>query len=324
MDIDHIKDANGSTIRTTLVNHTASFNSQNRIMAALRDYYDETKSDNPELIAKLREDFNASVIIGSDMIQYAADSLEATITSYHGSTVTTPQERKVIAPIYSSGPYINDVLASEDGLKYLQVLFDTEDDADTIKTTLTALSGKPPEQMRVWTPDRSSRTSTPDRAAFLYYNSDVDFHVDGDFSLYNIGRARGVQSTAVGGARANIFHEKQSKHPAFSNGINKDSKCVYLANLQETEDYSKYSGLFMFFNQRFLYSMTCRKIIPQDESDITNKIAGVLATDGSTSDKITVLEKEFDPVYAHLQKYTRNDGAYALVDDSESFKELSR
>jgi hypothetical protein len=106
--------------------------------------------------------------------------------------------------------------------------------------------------------------------------------------------------------------------PELRKGIDKKNECVYLSNIQDVDDYSKYVGVFYFHNNRFVYSMTSLKI---DDDSLDTRISTVLALPQSTKEKLGILETELHPVYARLRKYEKHEKGFSLVDDAESFAE---
>ncbi|MGV8162417.1 MAG: hypothetical protein ACP5N2_03755 [Candidatus Nanoarchaeia archaeon] len=157
---------------------------------------DDEKKEANKLLKSLRKDFKDSLIVTSTRLTYntnAENRLEARITQHYGSknqsltketTLNIPEYRDVL---------IDSVVASEDGLNYLQTFFDTDDDAATLVNNLEYISGKSRNGIKVWSAAMSDRMSVPDRAAFLYCDEVNSFHVDGDGNLSGIGRARGVR-----------------------------------------------------------------------------------------------------------------------------------
>lgn len=323
LDANPLLNDQNQPISQTQDNHIAGFNELKKVMAALPDYYAAGKSGDDALIASLRKDFSESWIVGSDRIKYDAKSLDAKIIHYFDSTVIKPVEVPVFIPDYSNGPILDDVLGTAQGLAYVQALFNTPDNAEEIKKTFFALSGKASISTRVWTPDQASRKSVPDRAAFLGCSLD-SFLIDGDFPFNDSGRSRGVSLSPAGVAPKNIpaqVGKSEIVLPfALSEGIDKKSGCAYFTNYQSIGDYSKYSGLFCFHNNRFVLSMSIPRKVEQESID--KKVASVLAKDLPTSEKLGLLEKDHRPMYAHLQRYVFEDGKFfGLVDDSESFGE---
>ncbi len=317
-----LSDANNNIIRQTQDKHILQFNSLGKIMASCADYYAAGKSGDASLIASLRKDFSESWIMASDRILYDANSLDATITSYYGSTVVQPSERKVFVPVYSNGAKLDDVLANEQGLLYIQTLFNTNDSADEIKNTLSMLSGENSRITKVWTPDQDSRKNNNVRVAALGFDLG-GFRILGDDDLGGGGRARGVSGSPVGAALENkaLVNTAGISSPLeFDSKIDNKNNCVYVSNLQNAGKYSKYSGLFCFYNNRFVFSMTANSF--NDDSDGLGKnIASVLALPSSTAEKLGALEQIFNPIYAHLQRYENSEKGFTLMDDVESFAE---
>lgn len=316
-----LSDASNSPINQTQDKHILQFNSLGKIMAACADYYVAGKSGDDSLIASLRKDFSERWIIASDRIIYDANSLDATITSYYGSIVVQPFERKVFVPVYSNGPKLDNVLANEQGLLYIQTLFNTNDSADEIKNTLSMLSGKNSGITRIWTPDQGSRKNNNIRVAALSFSSG-EFRIDGDGNLLIEGRARGVSGSPVGAALENQALSRTASISSpleFDSKIDKKNNCVYISNLQSAGKHSKYSGLFCFYNDRFVLSMTSKSF--DDADNLGKNIAPVLALPSTTAEKLGILEQEFNPVYAHLQRYENSGKGFILMDDAESFAE---
>lgn len=178
--------------------HINRFNSLNKVMASMPDLYDAGKTATPEVIQSLRRDFQKSWIISSTSVSYAHDNLEAVITHYFGSTVVIPNNVKIIVPDFSNSPTLDKVLSTEEGIIYLQTLFNTIDDAETIKNVLKRLSGKSSESTILWTPNQNNRISNKDRAFGLsYYNRFGMFRVDCINTVY-IGRSREVLDNPLG------------------------------------------------------------------------------------------------------------------------------
>lgn len=324
LDDNPLLDSENKPARLIQDKHVVQFNSLGKVMASLADYYEAGRSGNETLIDSLRKDFSESWIVGSDRIVYDSDSFDAKIIRYFGSKVIEPVEVSIFIPDYSDGKTLDTVLDDERGLAYIQALFNTTDDKAEIKKVLSALSGKTSGKIRVWTPNQSSRKANPDRAAFLGYGGG-GFRVGGDYGgLLDDGRSRGVSLSPAGAAPKNAFLQTKKSELfmpfALNEGIDKKSGCAYFTNNQRIGNYSKYSGLFCFYNNRFLLSMIVPRLLELES--IEKKVASVLAQDLPTSEKLGLLEKEHRPMYAHLQKYERqSEKGFVCVDDSESFGE---
>ena len=318
LDQEHLLGAENQVLSLRQGDFIRRFNELNMIMVSMPDLYEAGKSADDSLIESLRKDLKESWIISSTRIQYEKDSLEAAIIHYFNSTVIAPNEKKVIIPIYN-GTVLDSILPAEHGLAFLQALFNTDDNAEEIKNTLYRLSGKPSNKTKVWTPDQNSRKNNPERAAGLYY-SDSDLRVSGDYYLDDSGRSRRVLENPAGVALKNrVLHAGKELELPFEldSGIDKKSHCVYFSNIQHVSDFAKYSGLFCFYKNRFVISMTAP---PSDDySDWGKKISSVLAQGISTKEKLGKIDKQFSPIYAHLLKYEQRDNSFVSVDDVESF-----
>ena len=174
------------------------FNDKNEIMASMPDAYVAGKTSNQNLLDSLREDFKDMWLVTSTRIRYE-NNTSARIIHNYGSRLITPVEHKIVIPEYRPES-LADVLDTKEGLKYLQALFGTNDNAAQIKDTLQKLSGYQADKTKLWTPNQDNRKRCPVRAACLYYDVG-EFRVDGNDDLSNYGRSRGVR-------RAKNFHRK--------------------------------------------------------------------------------------------------------------------
>lgn len=183
-------------VRPVCVNqesHIYRFNRLGKVMVAMSDLYNAGKNATPEVIQSLRRDFQKSWVISSTRINYELNNLEAAITHYFGSKIVSPEEVKVVVPDYSNSPTLDQVLSNEEGLKYLQALFNTSDDTEAIKRTLKRLSGKDGENTVLWTPNQYNRIKYQDRVVLglSFYNRFGLFRVD-CINYNHIGRSRAV------------------------------------------------------------------------------------------------------------------------------------
>ena len=186
-----------------------------RIMAGMGDLYlsfkelkrmnvegkDDEKVKVTRYLATLRDDFDwlgkSNWLISSTRLQYNGSNLECKITHHFDCSDKkfVDEKQPVNVPIYRNTPIVQ-VVSNPEGLKYLQTLFSTEDDSETIIQTLEFISGKNRNKIKVWTAatDGSfTRQSNPERASGLDYN-DGCFHVGGNVIIGDAGRSRGQPS----------------------------------------------------------------------------------------------------------------------------------
>ncbi len=319
LDTGPLLDAKGNPLSVRQGDHIRRFNDLGKIMASMPDLYDTGKSASPEVLESLQKDFHETWVISSSRIHYEKDSLEAVITHYFNSTVVSPREIKVLVPYYN-GVKLDDVLGTEEGLKYLQALFNTNDDAETIKVTLEKLSNKKSKDIRVWTPDQNSRKEYQDRAAG--FDGSGRFHVvgGGGGSIDGSGRSRGVLDNPVGGALENRASQGKNEQLGLPfelvSGINKSGNNVYFSNVQIIGSFVKYSGLFCFNGNRFVVSLT---LPVGSEHNFDEEIGALLAQDAPSKDKVARLNESFSPLYAHLVRYEQNGNGFVEADDVEFF-----
>lgn len=144
--------------------------SDGRRFASMADYYqvfkqltDALQNGSPaekasaeQSIASLRKDFRESYLLTSTGVIYQPNGLEARLI--HGYGASNPQqasERTLQVPSYWE-TLITSVYAVNEGLTYLQALFNTEDSGQAIAERLSAVSSYQPQDIRLWTPPLQS------------------------------------------------------------------------------------------------------------------------------------------------------------------------
>ncbi len=166
-------------------------NRHNSIFASAPDLYQAGKSGSNELLRGLREDFKFGVVT-STRITYNPDDLHARITHYVNSRVKKPvQSKRIIVPVYDNKS-IESVLREEEGLLYLQTLFNTNDNAGEIIQILLDLSKKGRGDVRIWTPGQEDRRDYVEGASCLRSDGG-EFHVVGSCRGVDYGRSRGCR-----------------------------------------------------------------------------------------------------------------------------------
>jgi len=157
----------------------AFFNEQKKIMISAPNVYEAGKSAPNEVLESLRADFYDLGEMTSTRIIYAPNNLSGKIIHNYGSDVVTPTEKKVVViPVYNDS-VLGHALKASEGVIYLQNLFDTEDNADTIAEVLEHISKRSMDDIRLWTPDQGSRRS--------YSNRAVGFGDNGYGDKFNVG-----------------------------------------------------------------------------------------------------------------------------------------
>ena len=159
-------------------------------MASLADYYNAGKYDDDLLLEGLQEDFS-NWVVTSDREIHADNSNEAIIISYYGSKIIVPTERKFTIAPFTNGPSLDKVLSTEEGLAYLQNIFNNKDTKDEILTTLIRLSGTDSHYISVWNMGLC-RKREMEQTSFLIYEK-PDFYIFGCGACHSKGRAREVK-----------------------------------------------------------------------------------------------------------------------------------
>lgn len=185
------------------------FNHLRKLMISAADIYRIGKSAPNEVLERLRNGFDNSWLITRTSINYSGDDdlsgidddLRGIITQNCGSTVvklskidvTVVKPSKIdvlVIPVYDNTP-LDKALQTPDGLRYIQFLFDTNDDPETITKTLKKLSGKEAKDIRLSTPDIDSRGKYAERPVGFRYHDGL-FHVDGNLLFGGSGHSYAV------------------------------------------------------------------------------------------------------------------------------------
>tara|TARA_B100000315_G_C14498797_1_gene551321 strand:+ start:244 stop:1122 length:879 start_codon:yes stop_codon:yes gene_type:complete len=143
-------------------------NEQGKIVMCASHFYQVGKSGDEGLIQSIQKYRNYFVL--GDRFIYNPDDLKGKMISPYGSTVITPVEKKLIIPVYF-GVVLDEVLGAEQGLKFQQAFWDTQDGPEKMKNNLKRISGKDSNQSYVWTPNQENRKNYPERAARVVVSS---------------------------------------------------------------------------------------------------------------------------------------------------------
>ncbi len=192
IDPNPFRDEQGVIVVANQLHHVKRYNALGRVMASAGDIYRAGRGTVDYLFAGLQEDFEQGSLITSTHISYEKRSLRAKIIDNWKSTVAKPQERSVQIPVYDSysGTSLKEVLDTEDGTLYLQILFNTADNSQQLKKTLQDLSDQTSRSIYVHTPDLRSRKFIREIAIQFCYNVN-GFHISGNLTTTR-GRSREV------------------------------------------------------------------------------------------------------------------------------------
>lgn len=174
------------------------FNDAEKAMISSPNVYQAGKTASDELLGSLRRDFDESRLVSSTRISYG-DGLSGKITHNHGSKVVKPSRRDVkVIPVYNGTP-LSQALQSDEGIAYLQSLFDTNDESRDITGTLENLSKRKEGSIALWTQNQGSR-KTYNVGAVGFGGDGGGFRVSGygHFGLYG-GLSRGVSMSPRSG-----------------------------------------------------------------------------------------------------------------------------
>ena len=145
--------------RKTLAEHTAEANAKGLVVGAFRDYFHailleqdnyyglhpfDTKEimdakttarhKNLDDIQLNDKDFRNSGVIMADVIEYFPNTQEVVITSYPGSTVVKPYQRRVVLPNWTkyNGVRFKDAIKTEEGYKFFRAFADVPDNREKL------------------------------------------------------------------------------------------------------------------------------------------------------------------------------------------------
>ena len=165
------------------------FNKRRKAMMSAPDVY----SSRGIVLNSLLHDFNRGEVVTSTRVCYFQNTLQAKITHDFGSRFTEPTENWVNVPVYDN-ENLEGVVKDKLGLKYLQCLFDTEDDASKIIETLENIGKRKAKDIKLWTLNR--RNYSERAVSFERGNFEIASNVyiwGGSYQL-----ARGVSLKASG------------------------------------------------------------------------------------------------------------------------------
>ncbi|MBI5065348.1 hypothetical protein HZA97_03855 [Candidatus Woesearchaeota archaeon] len=300
------------------------FNKSGKIMASMPDFYDVAKYGDENTLRTIKKELeNDKKIVSSTRINYEPEGLECEITHYFNIKSITPTIKKVKIPELRRYQIYKMYAEHLDMQNFLQALFDTEDNVETIKKNLEKLIGEEAHKIQLWTLPENGRDLTDYDKSSAGFFKDIDDqyviygdvpHLNKDFAgiAFSLDQIRGNSK------------DNQSELPETNNGlfcnltskIDKKLCCVYFTNLDQLESFSKYSGLFCFHNKRFVVSLT----LPLgDQEHIDEDVSKILAGESSSEEKVKELNSKFSPLYSHLSKYFGSDKNYELIDDIEAF-----
>jgi hypothetical protein len=148
--------------------------------ATLHDFLTKESLNNKEFIKNAREIMKDSWIVTPIRITYNPTNLEATITDHCNSNKRTPRTTTLELPVYrgygNDNPKLSNVLTTKKGLSLFQFLLNSPQASQTeLSDKLESFSDKSIKNSYIWTPDQSSRESSPVRVLGLDFNG-VGFH----------------------------------------------------------------------------------------------------------------------------------------------------
>ena len=170
------------------------FNTEKEPMISIPNIFQLVKENNTETIESLRKDFKDYWLVTSTRIIYNKDNLSAKIIHNADSNVVKQKEIYIKEIPICRSTYIKELLETDAGLNYIRTLLDdTKITKEQIIDFFVKLSGKKEKNIRLWTPNQSSRKDKQVRSVdFGFYGFDR-FSVDGGYWFDgNGGLSRGV------------------------------------------------------------------------------------------------------------------------------------
>ncbi len=186
----------------------AHHNERKECMLSIPDVFQIVKENNTEAIESLRKDFDPRWLVTSTRIIYNKENLSAKIIHNADSTIVKPTEINLKEIPVCQPTYINKLIETEAGLKYVQALINNNKATrEQITNFFVTLSGKKEKNIRLCTPSQSSRRDRQVRSVDLYFYVFGRFDVgDGWFDV-NSGLSRGV---IINSAKQSKFYSNKA------------------------------------------------------------------------------------------------------------------
>lgn len=121
------------------------YNTLGKKMLSFPDYYAIGKSNDLDLIEKIKKSIIDKDVVTSTSIEYDKSTNATRIIHDYKSTVTKPIEIKTVFPDYYDN--LSEAMDDNEGLEFVQSLLGTKDNRETIETTLIKVFGIDPEDM---------------------------------------------------------------------------------------------------------------------------------------------------------------------------------
>ena len=163
-------------------------------MLSIPNIFQIVQENNTESIESLRKDFKDYWLVTSTRIIYSPDNLSAKIIHNADSNVIKQTEINVKEVPVCRPTYLRELIETEEGLNYIRALLDdTKATREQIISFFMKLSGKKVKDIRLWTPDQSSRKGKQVRSVVLCFDGFGRFSVGGiDWFVNSNGLSRGV------------------------------------------------------------------------------------------------------------------------------------
>lgn len=317
-------DGMGNPLILTLELFNALRGGNGQIVVSAPDIYEAGKTGSEEVMMSLRNDFEHGIITSTRFV-YEERTGNSEITHYYKSPRIEQKTQNLFLPDYFKGVIniTSQSFQTEEGLKFLQTLFNTTDDIEKIRLTLEKLSNNKNIILDTTILGGIGRNKVKGTLGFL--NDQQGYFAVKIFPNYHPSISRSVKDNLAGiinKERSNKevaldkILEKEFLLDGLEQGINRKTGCVHFVNSQNIGNIIKYSGVFCFDKNRYVLSMTIPKT---DVDDFKDKLGKILGKDISSEEKIKKISEDFKPIYSHLLRYQKKNKKYSLVDDIEAF-----
>ena len=144
------------------------FNTEKKSMISMLDVFQIVKENNIGSIESLRKDFKDYWLVTSTRIIYNPNNLSAKIIHNADSNIVKQTEINVKEVPVCRPTYLKELLENDAGLSYIRALIDNKKATkEQIINFFVTLSGKKEKNIRLWTPDQSSRKNKQVRSVDL-------------------------------------------------------------------------------------------------------------------------------------------------------------
>jgi hypothetical protein len=187
------------------------------------------QQDSEDYLTMLRKDFKDRWLNTSSQLEFSTTDMSLTIVHNAGSR-KEKRLRLDKVPCYNDVK-IEKVLSTDEGLRFINAVFDTKYDPEEMIQFLEGLSERKSSKIVVWTPSQDYRKDHPIRSVdFIYNGFSVRFGLgcyywdDGGYSHGVSSSGRGPKAPKI---RLGAFSEEEIRNDCKDNSIRAIAMMIY-------------------------------------------------------------------------------------------------